>query len=259
MQSEHSNWLWHLLPSRDLLDTKPLRCLLIITSIHVVTKFLLSELVPSMNSYNSKHTGKKLTRGKQPTPHRNHAFMSSHVLDYNSCVDDKIVPKKWCLDSESIPRYVGREEWPPRTIQHYSHAGYEKCLANKTVVFIGDSRVRYQFMHLASFLQTQKRMKCEDYGTISSDVIVPSPECFLIEHERWGMHNGSDWTSWYKRSTDMINSDPSNVTSSQQSALCDCYRDVPFRPETTYENRFLTSHINSARRHQVNLSPKLQK
>jgi len=73
---------------------------------------------------------------------------------------------------------------------------YEKCLANKTVVFIGASRVRYQFMHLVSFLQTQKRMKCKDYGTISSHANIPSPECFRIELERHGMHGGSDWTSW---------------------------------------------------------------
>jgi len=126
-----------------------------------------------------QHTQNTQARNaQQPTPQRDHAFSSLHVLDYKSCVKDTIVPKKWCLDSESIPRYVGREEWPPRTIQHYSHAGHEKCLANKTGVFIGDSRVRYQFMHLASFLQTQKRMKCEDYGTISSHTNIPGPDAF---------------------------------------------------------------------------------
>lgn len=134
-------------------------------------------------------------------------------------------------------------------MNHYTHAGYENCLANKTIVFIGDSRVRYQFMHLAAFLKTKQRMKCEDYGTISGHTVSLSPECYLIEHEHHNYMEGNNgWASWYKRSTEMINSNLSNFDKKfEQTTLCDCYRGIPFDPETTYENRFLirsTPHGN---------------
>ena len=45
-------------------------------------------------------------------------------------------------------------------VKLYTYDGYNECLASKTVVFIGDSRVRYQYMHLASYLKTKKFMKC---------------------------------------------------------------------------------------------------
>ena len=237
MQCKHGCW-------SDPLNTKPSRHLLSNVLVLAVAAFLLSQHKFWFSSCNisashSKHTQNNYTLSKQ-----DHIFTSLHTLDYSSCVNDTIVPKEWCLDSESIPRYVGREEWPPRAIRHYSHAGYEQCLANKTIVFIGDSRVRYQFMHLAAFLKTKQRMKCEDYRTVSTDTVLSSPECYLIEHEqRNSMSSSNDWNSWYKRSTEMINSNLSNANaneSSHQTTICDCYRSVPFRTKSTYENRFLT-------------------
>ena len=43
------------------------------------------------------------------------------------------------------------------------------------------------------------------------------------------------WTSWYKITTDMLQDRP------RQMAFCDCYRgeNDNFRPETTYENRYV--------------------
>ena len=66
-----------------------------------------------------------------------------YLLDYDSCRNNTILPDYWCFDQDQYPRYVGRDNWPPRSIQHYTHQGYEKCLAGKNIVFIGDSRVRY--------------------------------------------------------------------------------------------------------------------
>ena len=68
------------------------------------------------------------------------------------------------MDENKTPRYVGKENWPPRMIQHYTHEGYENCFANKNIVFIGESGLRYQFLHLAGFLKSKKFMKCSDYG-----------------------------------------------------------------------------------------------
>mmetsp|Transcript_7090 Transcript_7090/g.19810 ORF Transcript_7090/g.19810 Transcript_7090/m.19810 type:complete len:238 (+) Transcript_7090:32-745(+) len=200
-----------------------------------VVLLILIKCLPLDNSCSSFQTQKTI---------KNDALsydLSAHELNYNSCINDTVVPRNWCLDSNSVPRYVGKEEWPPKVIYHYSHTGYDKCLANKTVVLIGDSRVRYQFMHLASFLNRKEYMKCEDYNTFTSNATSPSKECYLIEHEHRSFLSTSNlWTSWYKQSTDMISSNRSDrEETSQQKALCDCYRPSPFVPELTYENRFL--------------------
>ena len=157
-------------------------------------------------------------------------------LDYSSCVSNEIVPENWCLDENEVPRYVGMENWPPRTIKHYTHAGYEKCFSGKTIVLLGDSRVRYQFMHLAWYLNSQKRLKCEDYHAIDNS-IRPDPQCIVINEK---LRN--DWNSWYNITTDMLDSNRSNSSVvldelPTQLSLCDCYRDPSNYPG--YENRFV--------------------
>ena len=163
-------------------------------------------------------------------------ILETHTLDFDSCnnkTSNSLLPENWCMDTNKIPRYLGDEQQSMVTrtsIQHYTHEGYEKCLAKKTVVFIGDSRVRYQFMHLASFLNSKKRMKCEDYLTIIDDsniTFTPDPECFLI-NERF---RNLDWPAWYTESTNALGTTNS---SSVKANLCDCYR-----VEDNYENRFI--------------------
>ena len=99
-------------------------------------------------------------------------FLETEILDNSRCGGGGTVklPEGWCLSNESnMPFYVGHEPKNAATrstrsfVRHYNHKGYERCLANKTVVFIGDSRVRYQFMYLASYLSSKKHMKCKDY------------------------------------------------------------------------------------------------
>lgn len=151
------------------------------------------------------------------------------TLDYESCTNSMVVPENWCLDEDKVPRYVGNEEWPPRKVQHYTHDGYEQCLADKTVVFIGDSRVRYQFLHLANYLKSKERMRCQDYTLDNSSLpITPDPECFVINESQRNI----DWITWYKESTIALESN-------KQSGLCDCYRPPRFNPIGTYENRFI--------------------
>ena len=176
-------------------------------------------------------------------------FTENLILDYESCKHNTAVaPENWCLDADKVPRYARKEggdegegededeDWPPRNIQHYTHTGYEKCLASKTVVFIGDSRTRYQFMHLANYLKTNKRMRCQDYtlDNSSSLPITPDHECFLINEKQGDTKGGmrEDWLSWYKDSTMALESD-------EQSNLCDCYRAPSFEATSTYENRFI--------------------
>ena len=178
-----------------------------------------------------KELSPSFSRKKQistPTEIIPSSFLSKHPLDYASCINNTIVPDKWCLDNQQVPRYVGNEAWPPRKIQHYTHEGYEKCLADKTVVMIGDSRVRYQFMNLAAFLKKKEFMKCDDYTSSIDNNIVPDLEqCSLIRENQI-------WNKWYQQTTEKI------ADQDQQSSLCDCFRmQQEFSPETTFENRFI--------------------
>ena len=173
-------------------------------------------------------------------------FIETHMLDFEGTnKTQSILPQNWYMDTTKTPRYVGGEQHHhqhqqsmmiPRTrnnntIQLYNHKGYQHCLANKTLVFIGDSRVRYQFMHLAYFLASKKRMKCWDYFWLASDnniTITPGPECSLIN---LGFQGKTTWNAWYEESTDLLGTNLSSV----EENLCDCGRSK----EETYENRFI--------------------
>lgn len=153
-----------------------------------------------------------------------------------SCTKNETLPNGWCMDVNNLPRYVGLgsvNEFNTTTeVRHYTHEGYSKCLANKTVVFIGDSRVRYQYMHLSSYLKSRRMMTCNDRSLYQSKKKPVDAECYLIDHEHHVVNMGNeDWMSWYNESTAMLND-------AQQTSICDCFRSTPFDPRHTYENRF---------------------
>eukprot|EP00804_Cyclotella_cryptica_P009886 CCRYP_014182-RA/>CCRYP_014182-RA protein AED:0.26 eAED:0.26 QI:148/-1/0/1/-1/1/1/0/193 len=121
------------------------------------------------------------------------------LIDTLSCEQNNRIPKQWCLDFSGTPRYVGNTT-VQSSIQRYNHQGFEKCLANKTVVFIGDSRVRYQFMHLIGFLRRKCFMKCQDYDPFGNSSTLDD-DCYLIEREYlFGVNDmkSSDWKSFYE-------------------------------------------------------------
>ena len=79
------------------------------------------------------------------------------------------LPPGWCMDDNFVPRYLGKDiidqpekdtkkningtstpEFTTFEVKQYTHDGFQKCLANKILVFIGESRVRYQLMNLIS-------------------------------------------------------------------------------------------------------------
>lgn len=157
-------------------------------------------------------------------------------IDTILCKLNNSLPKEWCMDQNSTPRYVGHTSAQPNTTTHeikrYSHRGFQQCLANKTIVFVGDSRVRYQLMNLLNFLHKSRFMKCQDYKEQS-----PDEDCYLTQREFSGEFS-NDWKSYYKRSTVMLESNGTNNGVIQRN-LCDCYRDVSFSPQTTYENRYV--------------------
>jgi hypothetical protein len=144
---------------------------------------------------------------------------------------NKLAPS-WCLDDAGVARYTGGSN---RTI-YRTLSGYERCLANKTVVLVGDSRLRYQYMTLVAFLKSGNWMTCQDYDRITppreDNGTNVSPECFLIDHEHHQAMRTESWTEWYAKTNEFINDDP------HQEELCDCSRRFPFAESTTFENRF---------------------
>jgi hypothetical protein len=133
--------------------------------------------------------------------HAGGGIVVNHVLN---CTSNDILPNGWCMEEESqTPRYFldtdnssNKENHAPAvsgdddivTIQHYTHKGYEMCLANKTIVFIGDSRVRYQYMNLAHFLMSplSRFMRCDDNPTCKKGLTQPDKDCYLIGDGRGG-------------------------------------------------------------------------
>jgi hypothetical protein len=118
---------------------------------------------------------------------------------------------------------------------------------------MGDSRVRYQFMHLVWYLQSQKRLICEDYRTLNSS-IQRDPDCIVINEK---MTENYDWNIWYKITGDILDSDyyysnKSEVGESSytvQSNLCDCGRET----YPGHENRFIKRSTPSGEINLVNL------
>ena len=153
-----------------------------------------------------------------------------------SIVQARESPHKWALDKEGTVRYIGDgrlfdidSETSGKTYR--SFAGYQQCLANKHVVLIGDSRVRYQYMALADYLTTGQWLRCLDYNDIdksfgdngTSSTVGSNSSCFLIDHE---YSTSLTWNDWYTQSAAWINDE------------CDCHREPRFAPGTTFENRF---------------------
>ena len=196
--------------------------------------------------------------GSQVNKERNEAsptpalYERAYFSANRTCVGYK---SSWCLDTEGTVRYVGTtraakqhdDENETFWIPYRTHAGVEQCLANKHVLFIGDSRVRYQLMALLDFLKRRAWMRCEDEAQLAGSAEPNKevdPSCFLINHEHDEVMQAKDWNEFYNISTSMLQED--NI----QQSECDCYRCVPFYPRCTVENRYIrrrssygTSHI----------------
>jgi len=109
-----------------------------------------------------------------------------------------------------------------------------ELLANKSIVFIGDSRVRYQYMSLVHFLTYGYWNDCENGTTLFG-----ATHCEVIHYNRTGEQKDgvNYWNTWYKNTNDIINSHGS-------SELCDCYRPSPFDAHRTRENRYFWRDVH---------------
>jgi hypothetical protein len=166
-----------------------------------------------------------------------HHITSTMPNDCFSSGINQIAPS-WCLDTSGTARFIGAssnngvrltKNGTVAEKKYRNRLGFEKCLANKHIVLIGDSRVRYQYMMLAYFLKTGQWMKCQDYNSLPVNYTF-SPGCYIIDER------GHVWNDWYRNSNELLQQ---NTT---QQELCDCSRDKIFNPDTTTENRYLRRH-----------------
>jgi hypothetical protein len=105
-------------------------------------------------------TNYEFTQTKSPAQ-----VISHQQHELKNCTSNNKLAPSWCRDDDGTARFVGDAEADGNGIVHKMHCdwkGFEQCLANKTVLFIGDSRVRHQFMALADFLKAGEWMKCQD-------------------------------------------------------------------------------------------------
>ena len=167
---------------------------------------------------------------------RPQSFLSHHeqplLVDKVRCTPSRKLPDGWCFDDEQVPRYFrARGLESDGTLTYHTHAGYSRCLANKNLLFIGDSRVRYQYMHLASYLKSGGAfMQCGDTSPVADK------ECYLIHEKMYNHRLSSDgWKEWYKNTTEMLNEE------GRQTSICDCDRPLDSFPLFTHENRFTTT------------------
>ena len=131
----------------------------------------------------------------------NEAAKLKTFQESRTCTKTSSLPDGWCLDSTNVPRCVGPNFTfinDTTIVTHFNYEGYIKCLAGKTIVMIGDSRVRYQHMHLAGYLRYQKPMVCSDKIEYQTNQTKEDSECYLIDYRRMG-GGGANWAQWYKR------------------------------------------------------------
>ena len=188
---------------------------------------------------------------------------SEGLIETIQCDTVDYLPVGWCLDIDLIPRYIddnvtfitaSEESYKSFELKRYTIKGMEQCLSNKTIVFIGDSRTRYQYMHLGLSLKIGRFMSCPDIpkGTTFRDLEYDFEydiECLGIasqksNYQSWegegGIQNVTTWNDVFKHSTEMLRSSSSNhSTTGTQDSICDCYRPIKkFDPDNFYENRY---------------------
>ena len=184
-------------------------------------------------------------------------LLNLQLVQATQCVKTDNLPDGWCMDGDLKPRYIDIDnnvlsnttaDLSSFELKRYTIDGFEHCLANKTVVFIGESRARFQYMHLGLTLKTGQFMNCPDRQ--GSDV-----ECLgiasLATYQSWrgegGNQNISSWNDLFKFSTEMLqhSSESNKINQSTtpaigtQLSLCDCFRpEGGFAYNHFFENRY---------------------
>eukprot|EP01134_Creolimax_fragrantissima_P007108 CFRG7108T1 len=103
--------------------------------------------------------------------------------------------------------------------QKFTHTGALALLANKHVVLVGDSRIRYQYLATAYWLEN---------GVWPPDNIDENGRLSPTKEALWTMQ-GKTWKQFYQDTNGYLNG----------NEQCDCYRNSEvFDPVQVYENRY---------------------
>ena len=81
----------------------------------------------------------------------------TEIVRLEHCQGRNKLAQSWCLDSTGTARYTDQTtNITDEAIEkvYWTRHGVEQCLADLSIVMIGDSRVRYQYMALVAFLRT---------------------------------------------------------------------------------------------------------
>lgn len=135
------------------------------------------------------------------------------------CKSGTLLPSGWCVEETAEKwRFVNRTYWR-RTIK-----GISKCLANKHVVFIGDSRTRFQYLSLANAVARGVFPQC-----------VEGLNKTMIDCEMAGRKMGN-WNHFYQVTNTILNE------RKNETELCYCYRGQGW--DRVRENRNFVSPSN---------------
>jgi hypothetical protein len=153
------------------------------------------------------------------------SWNESSEADPLRCVEHNASRPHWhwlmCTDKTKV--YVSEEASNKR----YTAEEARKCLSGHSLMFMGDSLTRYQYMSLAQFIHTG--MFPNGSQRVEPDVLSRN---VCIEDT----FNG--WQD-YLLSTNKMLSTPENV---QNYEICDCYRPPVTNASLICDNRFYKNH-----------------
>jgi hypothetical protein len=185
----------------------------------------------SMPHHSSVHS-----RYHQPIKHG--SWYSNILLEGMSSWEVAVSSKPWC--GPASPLYDGQFHRtqhgevlyePGRCkLKRPTAAEARRCLANKTLLFVGDSVMRYQYLSLANLLATGRYP--QRYADDPDD--HPSP-CVEIQFRFRG-----SWPAYYNYTSHMLTVTRPLLTSTE---VCNCSRAGDQIDENTYEHRHMVLHL----------------
>lgn len=133
-----------------------------------------------------------------------------------NCLPLETFSPDWCLDESLKWRYI------KDTKTRWTYEGAVECLKDKHILLIGDSRTRYQYFSLATFLATKSFPSCSE-GIVNKS----NYKCTDVMAEKY------NWNVFCKNSNRLL-----NTNLSKEAAYCYQSRDKHWL-QTSRQNRFL--------------------
>ena len=163
---------------------------------------------PSTSPSKSPSTSPSTSRSISPTV----SLSSTENCKTIQCSSNISSDGYWCKDIDTgIPRNV------KRTYIRRTYRGFLECLSNKTIIFSGDSRVRFQFLSLMFYLIHKRWIYCKDESSWGNE-----NDCYIL----W-IFKFKEWSDYTRYSLPHLV--PYSYMSSERNST------IP--PENVIENR----------------------